>query len=200
MTQNLLYISSSARDEGSITRASAQALIAAMAQPDTSLVERDVAKSNLPYVDATWVGANFTPAEARTPEHIAALALSETLIEEIEAADTLVIGVSVYNFNLPASLKAWIDLIVRARRTFHYEADGPVGHLTGKRAIIAYGSGGTPLGSAMDFASPYLRAILGYIGITDVTFVDATGWGRLSPEARAALIDRGVREAFAHAA
>ena len=99
--------------------------------------------------------------------------MSDTLVAEIEAADTLIVGVALYNFSIPASLKLWIDLICRARKTFAYSDKGPKGLMTGKKAIVCFASGGTTFGSDIDFASDYIRHILGFIGIKDVTFISA---------------------------
>jgi len=96
------------------------------------------------------------------------------LVEELKAADTIVIGAPIYNFNIPAALKAWIDLIARARLTFKYGENGPVGLLKNKKAYIVMASGGVPIGSAMDFASGYLQHVLAFVGITDVTIIDAS--------------------------
>ena len=114
--------------------------------------------------------------------------MSGALIEEIKAADVIVIGVPIYNFGVPASLKAWVDQIARAGVTFRYTENGPQGLLDGKRAIIALASGGTAIGSDIDFASDYLRHIMGFIGITEVEIVAAdqmmmNGEGALSKAA-----------------
>lgn len=101
------------------------------------------------------------------------LALSDTLVGELKSADTIVIGTPVYNFAVPAALKAWIDLVARARETFQYTEDGPVGLLQGKKAYVIIASGGTKVGSEIDFAGNYLKHVLGFIGITDVTIVAA---------------------------
>ncbi|MFK7869652.1 MAG: FMN-dependent NADH-azoreductase [Roseobacter sp.] len=169
MTQTILKIDASARYEGSITR-QLSARIADRLGGKT--IERDL-NTAIPHVDEAWVGANFTPAEARSTAQQDKLALSDTLIAEIAAADVIVLGVPVYNFGVPASLKAWIDHIARAGVTFKYTQTGPVGLLTGKRAIIALSTGGTPVGSEIDFASGYLRHIMGFIGITDVEIIAA---------------------------
>ena len=95
------------------------------------------------------------------------------ILAEVQAADVLVIGLPVYNFNLPAQLKNWLDQIARAGKSFRYTAEGPEGLLTGKRAIIAYSAAGTPMGSDLDHASGYIRFMLGFLGITDVDFVAA---------------------------
>jgi FMN-dependent NADH-azoreductase len=116
-------------------------------------------------LDTDWVTANFTPPEERGEAERAALAESDALVAELKAADVLVIGVPIYNFGIPAALKAWVDLVARARVTFRYTEQGPVGLLTGKRAYLAVASGGTPVGSAIDFATGYLRHVLGFLGI-----------------------------------
>jgi FMN-dependent NADH-azoreductase len=97
------------------------------------------------------------------------LALSDTLIEELEAADTIVIGMPIYNFGMPAALKAWIDLMARPKVTFAYTESGPVGLLNDKRAIVAVASGGVPVDSPADFATPHLRQVLRFVGIDDIT-------------------------------
>ncbi|MEM9761673.1 MAG: NAD(P)H-dependent oxidoreductase, partial [Pseudomonadota bacterium] len=169
-TKTVLHIDASMRREGSTTRALSAAVVAR--QEAQRVIRRDLA-DGLPLIDEAWIGANFTPAEDRTPEQEAALALSESLIAEMEAADTVVIGVRVYNFGVPAAFKAWIDLVARARRTFQYTENGPVGLLEGKNAIVVIASGGTEVDSAIDFATPWIRHILGFIGIKDVEVVKA---------------------------
>lgn len=171
---NILHVPSSARREGSHSRRFAAALIEKLvaANPNARIAARDLA-DGVPFVDEDWVAANFTPAEKRTARQAAALAYSDGLIEELEAADVIVIGVPVYNFGVPASLKAWIDLIARARKTFQYTDKGPVGLLKNKRVILAVASGGTPVGSAADFATPYLKHILAFIGLDDVSIIAA---------------------------
>lgn len=172
MTQssNILRVDASARKAGSSSRALTDALIARLA-PD-EIVTRDLTEV-LPFVTEDWVGANFTDESERTDAQKAELALSDSLVDELVAADTLVIGTPIYNFAVPAALKAWIDLIARARKTFHYTANGPEGLLTGKKAYILVASGGTAIGSEIDYATGYLRHVLGFIGITDVTFIAA---------------------------
>lgn len=172
MTQssNILRVDASARKAGSSSRALTDALIARLA-PD-EIVTRDLTEV-LPFVTEDWVGANFTDESERTDAQKAELALSDSLVDELVAADTLVIGTPIYNFAVPAALKAWIDLIARARKTFHYTANGPEGLLTDKKAYVLIASGGTEVGSEIDFASGYLRHILAFVGITDVTVIAA---------------------------
>ena len=184
MTTNILRIDGSARREGSVSRDLLDRITARFGT-DTKVVTRDLANA-LPLINEEWVGANFTPADARTDAQNTALELSDSLIGEIKAADVLVIGLPVYNFGVPAALKAWIDQISRAGVTFQYTENGPEGLLTGKRAIVAMASGGTQMGSEIDFATGYLRFILGFIGITDVEFVNAD---RLAMDAEGSIAD-----------
>ncbi len=167
--QTLLHIDSSARLSGSTSRELTARIVEKLGG---EVIRRDLS-TPLPLIDETWVNANFTPAEKRTEAQSAALSLSDTLIEEIRAADVLVIGVPIYNFGVPTTLKAWVDQVARAGVTFRYTENGPEGLLHGKRAILAVASGGTEAGSDIDFASRYMRHVLGFIGITDVQIVTA---------------------------
>ena len=166
----VLHIDASARHQDSITRALTARIVARLG--DAEIIRRDL-DTALPIIDETWVGANFTPADARTEAQKDTLTLSDTLLGELRRADTVVIGTPIYNFALPANLKAWVDMIARAGESFRYTENGPEGLLEGKRAIVAFASGGVPLGSDVDFASGFVRHVLGFIGITDVEFVAA---------------------------
>ena len=176
MTQpmKILRVDSSAKTENSESRRLTDRIIDGLKTNGKSLevTVRDLNQS-LPQVNTAWIEANNTPSDDQTDEHKKTLALSNTLVGEIEAADTLIIGVALYNFSITASLKLWIDLVCRARKTFAYVDGSPKGLMTGKKAIICFASGGTPFESNIDFASGYLRHILGFIGITDVTFISA---------------------------
>ena len=169
MTQTVLHIDASARHTGSTSRALTKRIADKLGD---TVVTRDLAMA-LPQIDETWVNSNFTPADDRTDEQKEALALSDALIEEIRKADVLVIGVPIYNFGVPAALKAWVDLVARAGVTFRYTENGPEGLLKGKRAILAVTSGGTQMGSDIDFATGYMKHFLGFIGIHDVEIVAA---------------------------
>jgi FMN-dependent NADH-azoreductase len=173
--KTLLHINSSGRRAGSITRQVSQQLVEKImsAQPQLQLNSRDLA-SGLPFVNEQWINANFTGADERSDRDNQALSFSDGLVEELKQADILVIGSPIYNFNIPAVLKAWIDLIARAQLTFRYTDKGPVGLLEGKKAYVVIASGGVPIGSEMDFVSPYLKQVLGFVGISDVTIVDAS--------------------------
>ena len=174
MTHTVLNIQASARHDGSVTRQLSDKILTEIAADQT--ITRDLA-TGLPLLDAAWLAANFTLADDRTDVQRETLALSDSLITEIKQADTIVIGSPVYNFSVPAVLKAWIDQIARVGVTFKYTPDGPVGLLSGKRAIIVIASGGTPVGSDIDYASGYLKHIMGFIGITDVTIIAADALG-----------------------
>jgi len=181
----ILRIDASARKTGSVTRSLADETLDHLASLNAvNIVSRDVA-GGLPFVDEDWVDANFTPVDARTEAHKAKLALSDSLVEELKVADTLVISSPIYNFGIPATLKAWVDMICRAGLTFRYTENGPVGLLEGKRAIILVASGGTPVGSPIDFATPYLKQAMAFIGITDVTIIAADALGRDAEAKRA---------------
>ena len=164
-----LHIDSSARTEGSVTRDLSARIVARLGG---AVIRRDLNVA-LPHITEGWVTANFTPADQRDEIQRDTLALSDALVDELKAADTIVIGAPLYNFGVPAALKAWIDLVARAGLTFRYTENGPVGLLDGKRAILAIASGGTGVGSEIDFATGYLRHVLGFIGITDVQVIAA---------------------------
>ncbi|MGI9238908.1 MAG: FMN-dependent NADH-azoreductase [Woeseiaceae bacterium] len=170
----VLAIGASARSAASASRELSNNLIDALDDRFGGVrrVRRDLS-TGMPFVDETWIGANFTPEESRSKQHHATLAFSDTLVAELEEADVLVIGVPMYNFNIPASLKAWIDMVARARRTFRYTENGPKGLLENKKAYLLVTTGGVPVGSPMDFATPYLKHALGFLGITDIDIIAA---------------------------
>ena len=173
MARTLFHLDSSARTEGSVSRNLSAKLVEQLSDADTKIITRDIGRTPLPIITEDWVGANFTPDEARNEAQRKTLALSDELVGELEAADTLVLGVPIYNFGVPAAFKAWIDLIARAQKTFKYTENGPVGLLEGKKAYIVIASGGTQSGSEIDFATPYIRHVLGFVGIHDVTIIAA---------------------------
>jgi FMN-dependent NADH-azoreductase len=184
--RTLLRIDSSARVEGSVSRDIGDRLQQRWlaANPGGRVMRRDLAAEPLPQIDAAWVSAGFTERESRNDAQHACLAQSEALIDELRAADALLLTVPLYNFGIPAGLKAWIDLVCRARETFAYGADGPKGLLADRPVYLVMASGGVPLGSAMDFASGYLEHVLGFIGLNDVRMIAAD---RLNLDGDAAL-------------
>ncbi|MCX4460741.1 NAD(P)H-dependent oxidoreductase (plasmid) [Streptomyces sp. NBC_01340] len=190
---HLLHIDSSARGEGSASRRlSAEYVQAWKARnPHGTVTYRDLAVDTPDFVSPEWITGVFGPAEAANADTQAALQGSERLIREIEAADVLVLGVPMYNFGVPAILKAWIDQVVMAGRTFAFGENGPEGLLKGKKAIVLRASGSdfdNPAFAPMDFHAPYIRGVLGWIGITDVELIAVNGF---TPE----QLDAAVREA-----
>ncbi len=168
----ILQLDSSATGEASVTNG-LNALLVEVIGTDATVVHRDL--TTLPALSNELLVANNTPATDRTPGQNELAALADSIIAEAEAADVIVIGAPIYNFGVPGAVKAWMDLIARAGRTFSYSETGPVGHLTGKKAYIVSASGGVALGSEADFATPHLTLFLGFLGITDITVVDAGG-------------------------
>ena len=149
------------------------------ANPNGQVITRDLTQTAIAPITGPWVGAAYTPEEARTPEQRQLLALSDTLVAELFAANEYVFGVPMHNFGIPAVLKLWIDQIARVNKTFSYATGTPVGLLTGKKATILIASGGSyDAGTAMasfNFVEPYLRTVFGFLGVTDVTVVSAGG-------------------------
>lgn len=186
MNNTILNIQASPRGEASVTQQLSQAVLRQLNAGQ--IITRDLT-TGLPLLTGEWVSANSTAPEERSSEERNILTVSDKLITEIKQADTLVLGVPVHNFSVPAVLKAWIDQIARVGVTFKYTATGPVGLLSGKRAIILMASGGMPIGSDIDFASGYLKHIMGFIGITDVTIIAA--------DALAANAEEKIAEAHA---
>lgn len=173
---NILYITTSINGADGVSRGFGDKLANGLAtKTSASLTIRDLAANDLPFVSAARFGANLTPAAERTPEQAELAAMADTLIAELQAADTIVIASPIYNFGPPATLKAWADLVARAGTTFRYTATGPEGLLKGKKAYLAIASGGTPVGADFDFMSRWLTFFLGFLGISDVTIIAADG-------------------------
>ena len=178
----LLVVETSPRGDYSISRHMTRRFVAAWraVHPEGAVVERDLMETELPFVTAPWLQAYFTPAEQQSPEMKQALRLSDELVAELLAADHVVIATPVYNFNIPAALKAWIDHIVRKGLTLGLDGRGLV---QGKTATVLLASGGVyteglPIRDR-DIATQYLRLILGVIGVTDVSVVAGGGAKRV---------------------
>src|SRR5580658_8049769 len=147
--------------------------------PDGTVIDRDLTATAIPPVTADWVGAVYTPEEARTPEQKELLSLSDSLLAEIEQANEFVFGVPMHNFGVPSVLKLWIDQIARVGKTFTYADGTPKGLLTGKKATFIIATGGiydaqTQMAS-FNFVEPYLRSVFGFLGVTDATFLTTGG-------------------------
>jgi len=173
---HILHITASIRGPESISNQLGERIVEGLAaKSGATVTKRDVAANDLPFVSAERFAANLAPADERTAQQAELAAIADELIAELQAADTIVISSPVYNFGVPASLKAWADLVARAGTTFKYTENGPVGLLEGKKAYIAAASGGTKMGSEIDFMSPWLTFFLGFLGISDVELVAADG-------------------------
>jgi FMN-dependent NADH-azoreductase len=173
---NVLHITASIRGAESVSRALSTRLANGLVkQAGGTVIERDLSANDLPFIDAARFAANLAPYADRTPEQQEIAAIADILISELQGADIIVLGVPVYNFSVPATVKAWADLVARAGTTFAYTQDGPKGLLEGKKAYITAASGGTPIGSDMDFMSPWLTFFLGFLGIHDVEIIAADG-------------------------
>lgn len=173
----ILQINASARREGSNSTRVANAIVERLKAIDLAaqVTLRDLAVTPQPALDEAALGALFTPAEQRTPEQAARVALDDALIAEIQAHDTLVLGVPMYNFGVPVQLKSWIDGIARVGVTFRYTETGPQGLLTGKTVYVALARGGLYRDTANDSQVPYLTNVLRFLGMTDVRFIYAEG-------------------------
>ncbi len=160
------------------------------------VVHRDLANSPLGLVTDDWIRGAHSNPEQHTPAHRSALQYSDKLVEELQAADVVVIGDPMHNFTISTRLKAWLDQVVRFGKTFSYGESGPKGLLSGKKAYVLTSRGGAyPAGTPyapFDFQEPYLRHILGFIGLTDVTFIHAENQAKpdLAVAAKAAAIQR----------
>jgi len=194
---NILAVTSSPNGENSVTTALVERFVAglAAADPSVAVTRRDVGAAPLPHLDAETIGAVYTPEEARTDRQRELLAGSDAVLDELEAAEVVVIGAPMHNFMIPSGLKTWIDHAARVGRSFRYTEAGPEGLLTGKKVFVLTGRGGNYAegspAQAMDHQAPYLKTVLGFLGLTDVTFIHAhsVAMGRDGIEAAEAEID-----------
>ena len=172
MTTNILYISSSTRGAESVTDLLAEELLGELSGHDTVVVRRTLARE-IPLLSPAVTAELTAPLADRSEAAAADLATADALIAELAAADVVVIGAPIYNFGVPASLKAWADLVARAGTTFTYGETGPVGLLDDRPTYIVSASGGTEIGGDIDYGTRWLRHFLGFIGLHDVTVVAA---------------------------
>ena len=196
---NILQINSSIRAAGSHSKYLAQKivehLIAASADAHVvaQVVARDLAQTPHPVLDEVALQALFTPAEHRTNEQQARVALDDALIAEIQAADVVVIGAPMYNFSISVQLKNWVDAISRAGVTFRYGQNGPEGLLTGKKVVVALTRGGIYKNTPNDTQMSYLKNFFGFLGMTDVNFIYAEGLA-MGPDAEAAALSSAAQQ------
>ena len=177
----LLHIDSSPLYGRSVSRELTSAFVTQWraSHPDGTVIDHDLNATSIPPVTAEWVGAAYTPADARTPQQKELLSLSDVLLDELEQAEEYVVGVPMHNFGVPSVLKLWIDQVARVERTFSYAGGKPRGLLTGKKAIFIIATGGiydpqTQMAS-FNFVEPYLRSVFGFLGVKDATFLTAGG-------------------------
>jgi FMN-dependent NADH-azoreductase len=197
---NILFVSSSPRGSASYSNQIAQRVISDLRERNSNarLVVRDLAQAPLPHIDDDFVTATRAPNGPQTDRQRAILALSDALVDELLAADIVVIAAPMINFGVPTQLKSWFDYVARAGRTFRYSEAGPQGLVTGKRVIIVSASGGIYSGAnaAFDFQVPWLRSMLGFLGITNVEVIRVEGTA-LGPKPAEEAVARAAAQARA---
>jgi FMN-dependent NADH-azoreductase len=195
----ILQLNSAARSQGAQSTLLSNELTAKLQQSNAGakVVVRDLLADGLPHLDESVLGAFFTPAENRTAEQAAIVAKSDALIAELQAADIVVIGAPMYNFGISSQLKTYFDWIARAGVTFRYTENGPEGLVKGKKVFVVAARGGKYHGTPNDSHTPYLKTFLGFLGMTDVSFIYAEGLNMGPDSASASLA--GAREAIAAA-
>lgn len=197
--RRLLHIDASARIQGSFSRQLTQTFVSQWQQTNLShaILYRDIGTIPIPHIDETWVAAYESDPEQRTPEMLDAIALSDTLIDELMAADCYVFGIPMYNLTVPSSFKAYIDQVVRRDRTLRIENGKPQGQLRGKKLLVITtrkfnyrpGSGRED----RDFLEPYLNAIFAVLGLTDITYIHADKLSSSPTEKEQSLRDAMTR-------
>lgn len=188
----ILQINTAARSEGANSSKLADAISSRLKvkHPEAVLEVRDLAANPHPVLDEAALGALFTPPDQRTPEQAARVALDDALIAQTQSADVIILGVPMYNFGVPVQLKTWIDAIARAGVTFRYTENGPEGLIKGKKVYLALARGGIYRDTPNDSQVPYLKTVLGFLGMTDIECVYAEGL---------AMGEEGAVQAFASA-
>jgi FMN-dependent NADH-azoreductase len=176
---NILYVTSSSRGSASYSNRVAAEVLGELRfrNPDATITERNLAREPLAHIGDDFVTATRSPNGPQTGEQVALLARSDALVDELFAADVIVIAAPMINFTIPSNLKTWIDHVARAGRTFRYSEKGPEGLVTGKQVIVVAARGGiyADAGKALDFQLPYLRSVLGFLGMTDVEVLEVEG-------------------------
>lgn len=186
---SILQVDSSPRSDRSISRKLTKQFVQTWqsSDPEGVVTYRDVGRFSIPPIDEDWIAAAFTPPEQLSSNVKTALTISDQLIDELLAADFLVFGIPMYNYSVPANFKAYIDQIVRVRRTFTVDSDGYKGLVNGKKAVVITTRGGSYAGGPLDFQEPYLRAVFEFIGITDIAFIHAENLAMGAEERQSAI-------------
>jgi FMN-dependent NADH-azoreductase len=202
----LLHIDSSPLYGRSVSRELTAAFVTQWkaSHPEGRVVERDLSATAIPPINAEWIGAVYTPEEARVPQQKELLSLSDSLLAELERADEYVFGVPMHNFGVPSALKLWIDQIVRVGRTFSYADGRPKGLIVGKKATFIIATGGIYDAqmqmASFNFVEPYLRSVFGFLGVTNATFLTAGGTATLNQgHDRSAFLAPHLQAVQAHA-
>ncbi len=174
---NILVIKSSVFSDGGNSSTLVNAKVEALKaeHPEATIVERDLGANPIPHLDGDRVGAFFTPADQRSAEQQQVDDFSMTLIDELKAADQVVLGLPMYNFGIPSQLKSWIDHVARAGITFRYTENGPLGLIDDKPVTVLAARGGLYAGTENDTVTPYIKLFFSFVGITDLHFVFAEG-------------------------
>jgi FMN-dependent NADH-azoreductase len=200
---NILLITSSPRSASystKVARALAEKLVSV--EPNASLTVRDLARDPLPHIDDSFAAARDVPPENLTPAQKETLALSDKLLQELFAADTIIIAAAMFNFGIPSNLKAYIDHIARPRVAFRYSEKGPEGLVKGKKVYLVVARGGMYSEGPMqqfNFQDTYLRAVLGFIGLTDIELITVEGVA-FGPEAANRAVSNALTKVSAIAA
>jgi FMN-dependent NADH-azoreductase len=170
---NILFLKTSPKYEGSISTELGEYLINQLTRVSKSTVTKRQLDEEIPFINQQIINGLYVDDSRKTVEQKEALKLSDAIVEDVNNHDTIVISTPIYNFSAPAVLKAWADMVARVNKTFSYAENGPVGLLKGKKAYVVVSSGGTKVGSEIDFFTPWMKHFLKFIGITDVEYIAA---------------------------
>lgn len=170
---NILFLKTSPKEEGSISTELGEYLVNKLTSVSKSTVTKRQLDEEIPFINQQIINGLYVDDSQKTVEQKEALKLSDTIVEDVNNHDTIVISTPIYNFSAPAVLKAWADMVARVNKTFSYTENGPVGLLKDKKAYVVISSGGTKVGSEIDFFTPWMKHFLKFIGITDVEFIAA---------------------------
>ena len=170
---NILFLKTSPKNEGSISTELGEYLVNHLTSVSKSTVTKRQLDEEIPFINQQIINGLYVDDSQKTFEQKEALKLSDTIVEDVNNHDTIVISTPIYNFSAPAVLKAWADMVARVNKTFSYTENGPVGLLKDKKAYVVISSGGTKVGSEIDFFTPWMKHFLKFIGITDVEFISA---------------------------
>lgn len=170
---NILFLKTSPKEEGSISTEFGEYLVNKLTSVSKSTVTKRQLDEEIPFINQQIINGLYVDDSQKTVEQKEALKLSDTIVEDVNNHDTIIISTPIYNFSAPAVLKAWADMVARVNKTFSYTENGPVGLLKDKKAYVVISSGGTKVGSEIDFFTPWMKHFLKFIGITDVEFIAA---------------------------